>query len=339
MKITDQNRQIWKDFFTTAGAFRDLKPWEWMHDTDLFGVQDPITGEIGYCCILGAAKQVFGLTVYEGAQGYHSYLKLAASYDFGKTDQITAGVNQKVLKIEFVDKFEIQDRDLEAIKALDLKFKGSRQWIQVRTMVPSYFPWYISDEQALYLTHVMWQAIDVAEKYKEASLNLETGTGELLIRIPETTEEGLIWTEKYMDEPEWEEEIMEIDQSLVDKALKLERVNGAVCYSMSYLPGGINDDDERPFFARIALWIEYGSGMIINQNILSPKDMTNFSQLFFTELMSLEVLPAQILVDSVILEDFLEPVGDALDIDIIYAPEVEAFEAVEEIQKMLKSSF
>ena len=39
----------WKELYTEAVEFKEIAPWNWMWDTDIFGVKDPVTGEIGYC--------------------------------------------------------------------------------------------------------------------------------------------------------------------------------------------------------------------------------------------------------------------------------------------------
>ena len=49
--------QEWKSLYKAAIEFKKLAPWSWMYDTDIFGVKDPVSGKIGYCCIMGAIRQ------------------------------------------------------------------------------------------------------------------------------------------------------------------------------------------------------------------------------------------------------------------------------------------
>ena len=40
------SQQEWAALFDAAIAFKNLKRWEWMYDRDVFGIQNPETGEI-----------------------------------------------------------------------------------------------------------------------------------------------------------------------------------------------------------------------------------------------------------------------------------------------------
>ena len=40
--------ESWKKLYKAAVEFADLKPWDWMWDRDLFGVENRDTGDIGY---------------------------------------------------------------------------------------------------------------------------------------------------------------------------------------------------------------------------------------------------------------------------------------------------
>ncbi len=42
----------WQALYKAALEFKEIAPWDWMSDSDIFGVKSPYDGEIGYCCVL-----------------------------------------------------------------------------------------------------------------------------------------------------------------------------------------------------------------------------------------------------------------------------------------------
>ena len=76
VKIPPCPLSVWKELFAAAGGFREIEPWRWMSDSDVFGVQNPADKQIGYCCVLGELGEVFGLVVYLGSEGLEQYRKI-----------------------------------------------------------------------------------------------------------------------------------------------------------------------------------------------------------------------------------------------------------------------
>ena len=74
----DPTEQEWRDLYRAADTFKELAPWDWMLDSDLVGVRNPETGEIGYCCIMGNLGEHFALGLYRGDEGLRGLTRIAA---------------------------------------------------------------------------------------------------------------------------------------------------------------------------------------------------------------------------------------------------------------------
>ena len=154
-----------KNLYQKALHFKTLRCWEWMYDSDIFGIENPENGQIGYCCVMGNLGEVFALAVYLGSEGLEGYLKTVS----GKIDpnDMNALHIQDCLMASFENRNYLTKKDLDIIKALGLSFRGKNEWPLFRNYRPGYHPWYLSIEEVQYLTLVLEQAIDICQRVKE----------------------------------------------------------------------------------------------------------------------------------------------------------------------------
>lgn len=98
--------QDWKALYDVAIEFKNTAPWDWMHDSDIFGVQDPVSDETGYCCIMGAAGEHYALGVYSGSEGLEVLLRIMSG-EFSQSGDEVLYV-QKCLMASFEDRGYLQ---------------------------------------------------------------------------------------------------------------------------------------------------------------------------------------------------------------------------------------
>ena len=65
MEDKNVSPQQWRELYNAAIELKKLKPWEWMWDSEIFGVQNPETGEVGYCCVMGRGGEHYAMAVYD----------------------------------------------------------------------------------------------------------------------------------------------------------------------------------------------------------------------------------------------------------------------------------
>ncbi len=196
----------WAQVFQLAIAFKQLRCWEWMSDGDLFGVQDPDTGEIGYCCVMGQLGEVFALNVYPGLKGVASYQYLQRLAEDGLSGDLLGPqamlMTQDCVMVSFEDRSELHQKDLQLIRSLGLKFRGKREWPMFRNYKPGHVPWFLTASDVRLLTGVLSQAIEVATCVRENPLFLappETTDDRILVR---TYQEG-IWMDAWHPLPDY----------------------------------------------------------------------------------------------------------------------------------------
>ena len=132
MKIPSCSPRVWKNLYAAALAFRDIAPWEWMSDSDVFGVQNPEDGEIGYCCVLGELGEVLGLVVYLGTEGLEQHRNIQSGKLHAGSPEFI--YRQHCLTAWLGDRNELDKTDLKVVKQLGLKF-----WQQCVAAI-SHFP-------------------------------------------------------------------------------------------------------------------------------------------------------------------------------------------------------
>ncbi|MBP2642492.1 MAG: plasmid pRiA4b family protein [Firmicutes bacterium] len=59
----------WQSLYEIANKLKECSPWQWMDNSDVFVVQDPDSGVIYYCTIMGSGGMHFGVAAYRGTKG------------------------------------------------------------------------------------------------------------------------------------------------------------------------------------------------------------------------------------------------------------------------------
>ncbi len=60
-KQAEPSREEAKKLYAVAGRIKELAPWEWMEESQIFGVKNPATDELGFVSIMGRAGEHFAL--------------------------------------------------------------------------------------------------------------------------------------------------------------------------------------------------------------------------------------------------------------------------------------
>lgn len=323
------SQATWRRLYEAAMAFKETACWNWMYDSDIFGVRDPLTGESGYCCILGAAGEVFGMAVYRGTEGLDVYLNLL-SRQTGSFDLDFLFV-QRCLMADFQDRSQLDKTDHQVIRSLGLTFRGGNAWPQFRSYIPGYFPWYLTEAEASFLAVALEQAVDVAVRFRDDPHLLDAPDAETYLFRTAKQEKGQwVWQDEWL-EPEPREEKMlsfePLDETRVarikERLSPSEQVwEGDFFHLESPVAEGL-----RPYYPRVFVWADARSRYLLGHDMNRPDEpITPLRDSLMEILEKSEIYPGEIRVRRNEAFELLAPLTTRLGIKLVKAKALPAIE-------------
>ncbi len=189
----------WRDLFQAAQGFYELGPWEWMTDSDMFGIEDPVTKEVAYLSVLGYGGELFGLVAYVGSEGFNGYVQMQIRGPEGLDWDLVAG--QRCLTAFFEGREDLTARDRAVIRNLALRFRGPHAWPVFRSHRPGYEPWYVTADEARLLALALVQAQQVGRRLADdPQLLARAAEGRYLVRVP-LDKQGKRWKDAWQPPP------------------------------------------------------------------------------------------------------------------------------------------
>ncbi|HIJ64422.1 MAG TPA: hypothetical protein HPP77_00620 [Candidatus Hydrogenedentes bacterium] len=328
MNDTSPSIEEWKGLFDSAIAFKKAACWDWMLDSDIFGVQDPESGEIGYCSIMGNLGERLALGVYLGPRGLTSLERL---FDGALSDNLEeafdAFVQQECLLASFEDRTELTKSDIAIIRRLGLKFRGRAAWPMFRKLERARFPRPITTQEARFLKIALQQVIRISERKRDDEdllIPKDKGlAGRLLVTVPRNANEGIAWEDQWLI-PERSDETLAVPPP---DELKLERLkrgmfpgNGTIEAHFFHSPMAVEDEEDEaasPYYPMALMFVDQRSGMILGMDLTSPWDFSSAFQAGLLQAVERSgLLPASVLVKDERALDLLQPLSKSLGVEL-----------------------
>jgi hypothetical protein len=276
--MATKNPALWRSFYTLAAQFRDLAPWKWMWDGQLFGVKDPETGLVGWCSIMGGAGEHYALGIYKGEEGLSSYWNISdigEVLDLDNPEHFNIMHTQSCWMIAFEDAKMTPPEHKKHLTELGLTFRGAGQWIVADDFSPAKMPWLVEEKDLPFIMHCLRQAMDVAIRFKDNPGLMRDDV--FLLRTPYQQDGALVWKDEYEEEDiEVPDTIVPIKIGAKTKAeLKaLPKIGGAVLLCSVLMPNGIQEKKtDRPWYPLLLVAIQHGSGFILEQELVPYWEM------------------------------------------------------------------
>lgn len=335
--VNSPSLEEWRQLYDAAAEFKKIAPWNWMWDSDMFAVQNPENGEIGYCCVLGRNREVFGLAVYLGTEGLEGYLK-AASGEVRPHNPDALHTN-KCLLTTFEDKKYLSKDDLAVIKQLGLQFSGRNGWTQFQSYQPGYFPWQLTRDEAVYLTICLQQAKEMALRFKEFPDMLEPSEpNHYFTRVAKKEKDILKWEDAWLKSVPLRKIVImhkTMDENRLEKIRQLDRQQKMVWeVDFFYAPAYVAEKGRRPYYPLVFLWVEQYSYFIFSTHITTlEKYKIEFIEYCLRAFESAKIIPGEIQVRKEELLAYLQPLAQKLGFEVRL---VKKLRAIDDARKSMK---
>lgn len=295
-KANPPSLEQWKRLYELMGKIRELAPWEYMYEHNIFGVQFPEKGNLGFVSVMGNLGEHFAVAVYMGKKGFEGFLNMQRM-GYRLAPDIVLQVPQ--LQASFEDREMITPEDRKIIKQLGLKFRGGKAWPQFRSYRPGCFPWYLEKEEAQLLIHGLEQLMDVSPRFKKdpGTLQPPEPDRKYLVRVYENG--------KWVDRPQ---KIrfpadpplrLSMNMDALNYLKSMSKQNSIVEVDIQMMEEAVRDKKfDRPYFPFMLLIAEKQSHMILGVDLLSPlpslEEMWEIVPEKVTEILANYLLPKEI---------------------------------------------
>lgn len=220
-----------------------------------------------------------------------------------------------------------------------MKFRGANAWPFFRNYTHGLVPWYLTGEEARFLTLALQQAIEVSLRFKNDIRVLIPPSGsQFLVRVPVKQGENLIWKDEWQEPlpPESEDiPVTPVDETLLNRLTKARLEHRGIWeVDFFYVPAPIWEKEERPYYPYMSLLVEHNSAMILNFQLERREEFKlKFPEKFVGFLERVKIAPQVFLVKRDEVCRFLEPFATKAGIKIKM---VENLPALEYAQRTMK---
>lgn len=327
----------WARLYDLAVQVRELAPWRWMDETQVFAVEHPVTKELGFVSTMGQLGQHLSIAVYLGPKALYDFWDLQE----GDGDPMEI-FNVPHLQASFDDREILEKQDRQIIKDLGLKFRGRQQYPLFRSIHIGYVPWFVYSDEAEFLIYALEQILEVAPRVEKDPDILMThndpSSETYLVRVSELNEGSLHWNDEIRRIPQPPAVIPPVSpmEARAAEFKTVSRIPGLVIeIGLPYMPTPIAEKGQRPYFPRGLMLADAESGLILGIDMIAPCETAaeldlaiaaGISKIFLTN----DALPEEIKVGTTELFRLLRGWSQKLNIKLRQTDDLPAIEQAKE---------
>ena len=251
----------WRHLYALMTQVKEMAPWEWMYESDVFAVQDPESKEFYFVSVMGNLGEHLSIAVYLGTRAYEQLLTFAENAD---RDTATGEELFEIshLQASFENREQLTTQDRDTIKQLGLKFRGRMSWPLFRSYRAGFAPWHLEASEVRILTLALEQLLDVAPRFGDDEVEFPEEGDDFFVRV--LGEDGQ-WQDRILPVPNAEPESVNIaiPKEYADALRRLPHSRNVFEAELFLMPGVFGDRGNRPQMAYIFMVVDRASGAIL----------------------------------------------------------------------------
>jgi hypothetical protein len=315
--------ETWRRLYQLAAQVKELAPWDWMEEIDIFGVKNPDTGQLGFVSVMGMAGEHYAVALYQGAEGLYGFWNFHHLAMYDPAPEMLLEIPE--LQLSYEDRKFTTDKDRALIKELGLKFRGRNAWTLFRCYRPGFHPWYLEADEAQFMIYALEQLLNVAPRYREDESLFEVrGENDYLVRVRD--KQGN-WKDKIMriapPKPMHIEILINTEALEYLKALPKNVQQFEMDVFM--LPVKIGEAGERPSYAYMLMMSDSQTGMLLVTELLDPSETLekmwgSVTGIIIEKMAMMNACPKKILVRPGLLAQLLVQLSAELKVELYLSP-------------------
>jgi len=261
---------MWRRLFTLAAKVREMEPWLWVEETDIFGVKDPESDNVVFVSVMGLLGEYHAVALYCGVKALSQFWQM--QHKAGEEDVAAMLCDIRQIHAAFGKKSELDASEKRVVKELGLNFKGANTWPYFRGYRPGYFPWGVDAEEARLLVLALEQLLVMAPRIKEDRrlTARKPGTCTYLVRVPEKKDGVIEWHDERRECPPPPTSFrISIPQTLVESVRALKTADLTIEMDVSPSPFRVGEKGERPQVPYLMLAADSESGFVLGVEMLT----------------------------------------------------------------------
>ncbi|HRJ41988.1 MAG: hypothetical protein KJZ86_13175 [Caldilineaceae bacterium] len=315
---TEPTVEAWNRLYTLMAQVKEMAPWQWMYESEVFAVQDPESQELYFVSVMGSLGEHFSIAVYLGVRAYYRLLSFAERVGDGASGEELMEIAH--LQASFEDREQLTSQDRNTIKQLGLKFRGKMAWPLFRSYRAGYAPWLLEADEVRILSLALEHLLDVAPRFAEGEIDFPEKEDHLFLRALDSDGN---WQDRTTRVPPAAPESIDIviPKESADAMRRLRRSHTILEADLFLMPGMFGERDSRPQMAYIFMVVDKTSGVILSGDPLYVE--TTFADLLaevpkrmVQTCLKMQAMPAEIHAGSERVEWLLSSLSSMMDCKI-----------------------